>query len=219
MKYIFLVLYIILSILHLKDSFNDNKKGRDKTKPFLIITLILFYICSINKISYTLILALLTSWIGDILLIPKGHKWFALGGISFLFAHFFFILVYLSRINLNNINYFIIIPLAFIYFTIALKIIYELKNTTPKMMLVPMYFYLIANSLMNIFAMMQLMNNRNIASLIAYIGALLFFISDCTLFLVRYYKRPEIVYKKHFTVMFTYLLGELLITIGIILLS
>ena len=54
---------------------------------------------------------------------------------------------------------------------------------------------------------------------VAYIGAVLFFVSDCSLFLVRYYKPRKIVYKDHFTVMLTYILGELLITQGIIMLT
>ena len=71
---------------------------------------------------------------------------------------------------------------------------------------------------MNIFAMMQLLSRPSPAAAVAYIGALLFFASDCCLFLVRYGKRPDIVFKKHFTVMLTYLLGELLIVVGILML-
>jgi hypothetical protein len=54
-------------------------------------------------------------------------------------------------------------------------------------------------------------------SVVAYLGAVLFFASDCTLFLVRYYRDPNVVFKKHFTVMLTYLAGELLITLGIMM--
>ncbi|MBR4452299.1 MAG: hypothetical protein IKS39_10720 [Clostridia bacterium] len=43
--------------------------------------------------------------------------------------------------------------------------------------------------------------------------------SDCTLFLVRYYRNPEIVFKKHFTVMLTYVVGEFLITQGVLMLG
>lgn len=218
MKYLFLVLYIILSIIHLKDSYFDDSYKRKKTKPFLLLALILFYLASTKDISYTLLLALLTSWLGDVLLIPKGHKWFALGGISFLFCHLFFILVYQTRITFTNIDWFVVVPIAIVYFFISIQIIIKVKPTTPSNMLIPMQLYLFANSTMNIFALIQLLSNRDLPSLIAYIGAILFFFSDCTLFLVRYYKNPNIVYKKHFTVMFSYLLGELLITIGILML-
>jgi uncharacterized membrane protein YhhN len=54
-------------------------------------------------------------------------------------------------------------------------------------------------------------------SLVAYAGAVLFFASDCTLFLVRYFRNPDVIFKKHFTVMLTYLAGEFLITLGILM--
>ena len=66
---------------------------------------------------------------------------------------------------------------------------------------------------------MQLLSTGTLGAVIAYIGAVLFFASDCSLFLVRYYKPRKIVYKDHFTVMLTYILGELLITQGIIMLT
>lgn len=215
MKYLFLALYIIVSIIHLRDSFNNNEAKRKETKPFLLFLLLIYYLSSTSNISYTLVLALLTSWIGDILLMTKGHKWFVLGGISFMFCHLFFIFVFLTRISLADIKWHIVIPILLIYLIISLIIILKVSPSTPKKMIIPMYFYLIMNSLMNIFAFMLLMSNKDIYSLIAYIGAILFFISDCLLFLVRYYKDPDVIYKKHFPVMFTYLLGELLITIGI----
>ena len=218
MKYLLFVCFIIFTIIHLKDSFLDDANKRKKSKAFPLLFLILFYLSASNNISYYLLFALIFCLLGDILLIPKGNKWFMYGGISFLLCHLFFVLVYSTNIALNNIPYLFIIPIALIYLIISLRIILMLKETTPKFMIVPMYLYLLSNSLMNCFALIQLINNKNIGSTISYIGALLFFISDCLLFLVRYYKKPEIVYKKHFSVMLTYLLGTLLITIGTLIL-
>ena len=136
-----------------------------------------------------------------------------------MFSHFFFILVYLNRIDLSHQPWMLIVPLALLYYGIALKIIFSLKENTPKAMLFPMYFYLLCNSTMNIFALMQLCSSRSAGALTAYIGALLFYISDCTLFLVRYHANKELIFRKHFTVMLTYLIGEFLITYGILMLS
>ena len=212
-----LLLFILFSTDHLVYSWRDNQKRRAFTKPFLLVFLVLYYLACARQIYIPLILALLTSWLGDVLLIPKGHKWFTAGGIAFMLSHLFFILVYLQKIELSQQPWQIIIPVAMLYYGIALKIIYSLKGNTPKMMLFPMYFYLLCNSTMNIFALMQLCSDRSIGALTAYIGAVLFYISDCTLFLVRYHPNKELVFKKHFTVMITYLLGEFLITYGILL--
>ena len=122
------------------------------------------------------------------------------------------------RISTESVNFLLIAVLAVLYYGFSLFIIRKIKDTTPKAMVVPMYFYLFCNSAMNIFAMMQLLSRPSLAAAVAYIGALLFYASDCCLFLVRYGKKPEIIFKKHFTVMLTYLLGEALIVVGIIML-
>lgn len=219
MNIIFLILLIGFTVKHLIDSWNDDAKKRAYTKPFPLIFIILFYLSSTDDYSIPLLIALITSWLGDVLLIPKGHKWFTMGGFSFMVSHFFFIFAYVGRIDFSKIPWFIVIPIALIYYGISLKIIFMVKDNTPKIMIPPMYFYLLCNSTMNVFALMQFMSNPNIGSFIALVGAILFFVSDCTLFLVRYSKKPEMIYKKHFTVMFTYIIGEFLITLGILLLA
>lgn len=218
MKYLFLGLFAGFSIVHLYYSWKDEKKGRAATKPFLLILIALYYIVSCDTLSLLLLFALLTSWLGDVLLIPQGTKWFISGGLSFFVSHFLFIAVYFGRINFEKVPWIAAILLACVYFAIAAKIIVMLRNSTPKEMRVAMYGYLIANTAMNVFAFMQMITNFSIGSVVAYIGAVLFFISDCSLFLVRYYDKP-VVFKKHFTIMLTYLLGEFLITQGVLLLG
>ena len=218
MNYLFLILYIAVSTLHLIASWRDDSEKRKKTKPFLLILLLLFYLFSVDKPSLFLVLALLTSWLGDVLLIPKGHKWFTMGGIAFMFSHLFFVLLYSAQICPEKLRLLPILLLAAAYYGFSLFIIRKIRHNTPKAMVAPMYFYLFCNSTMNIFAMMQLLSRPSLAAAVAYLGALLFYASDCCLFLVRYGDKPEIIFKKHFTVMLTYLLGELLIVVGIIML-
>lgn len=214
-----LILFAAFSGVHLYHSFLEDQEKRKRTKPFLLLFLIAFYAFSAGS-SYNLflLLALVTSWLGDVLLIPKGHHWFALGGTAFGAAHIFFILVYSRNIVFSGISWPLIVIVALLYFGIAFQIIRATAADTPKIMVGPMYLYLLANATMNVFALMQLWTNHNLATAIAYIGALLFFVSDCTLFLVRYYKKNEnLIFHKHFTVMLTYLLGEFLIVLGVLL--
>ena len=134
-----------------------------------------------------------------------------------MFTHILFIIVYASKIDFSSVLWALVIPAAVIYYGISAVIIYKLRPTTPKIMLIPMYFYLLSNSTMNVFSLMQLTSLRSAGAAVAYVGAVLFFISDCTLFLVRYYKKnPDLIFKKHFTVMLTYLAGELLIVVGML---
>lgn len=205
-----LILLAIVSAIHLWGPWN-----RYYSKPFLLLLITAYYVTSVQKPSILLIAALLTSWLGDVLLMPKGHGWFTAGGISFMISHFLFISNYTGRIDYSLVKLWVVIPVAIVYLAIAAVIIKLVKPTTPKIMVIPMYIYLVANSSMNVFALMQLMSNLNPAGIVAYIGAVLFFASDCTLFMVRYYKNGY--FKSHFWVMLTYILGELMITQGIIM--
>lgn len=222
MKYVFLILFAAVTVVHLIDSWKDDAKKRRRTKPFLLILILLYYVFSADGISWLLIGALLTSWLGDILLIPSGNKWFVSGGISFMISHFLFIAVYASNVigcSFSGVIWWAVIPVAVIYIAISLFIIRAIKDTAPKMMIVPLYIYLLCNSAMNIFSLMQLMCLRSPASVIAYIGAVMFFISDCSLYLVRYHGNRNIIFKRHFTVMLTYVLGEFLITQGVLMIG
>lgn len=218
MRYVFLGAFAVLSAVHLYYSWIDHKRGRAVTKPFPLMLLLLYYVCSGRGGAPLLVFALLTSWLGDVLLIPKGHKWFTAGGISFMLSHFLFIAVYVERISFGQVRWLPIILLAAVYYGISAKIISMLWPFTPKKMRGVMYVYLLANSTMNVFAFMQMITTMSPGGAVAYAGALLFFVSDCCLFLVRYYQKKKLVFKDHFTVMWTYLLGEFLIVQGILML-
>ena len=215
---IFLALYVVVSCIHLFHSWSDDPKRR-YSKPFLLILLTLYYVFSADKLSWALLCALLTSWLGDVLLIPKGTKWFVAGGISFLFCHMFFVIVYFPAVVWQSVIWWILIPAAILYYGVSVRLTLTIRHNVPTAVLIPMIFYLIMNSTMNLFALAQLMTLRNAGSVIAYIGALSFFISDCTLYLVRYHDNKNLIFKKHFTVMLTYLLGEALITVGMLMIG
>ncbi len=220
-KYIFLGLLIISTAVHLYHSYTLQQKKRAYTKPLLLIFILLFYLFGVPKAeySYFLIFALLTSWLGDVLLIPKGNKWFTLGGIAFLFSHILFICVYIPNIVFSNVIWAAVIPAFCVYAAVVALIFRSLWKHVPKKMKIPMVLYLIMNGTMNTFALMQLTANPCAASLIAYIGAVMFFISDCTLFLVRFHPNKNLVFKQHFTVMLTYVAGEFMITLGMMMLK
>ena len=216
LKELFLILYIVISCIHLYHSWMDDTKRRPYTKPVLLL-LMAYYAVAADQISWLLMLALFTSWLGDVLLIPKGHKWFMWGGKSFLISHILFIGVYIPDIQWSAVNWLIVVPVAAVYAAISTGIMKAVGPTTPEKMVKPMWRYLLTNSTMNIFALMRLLSLGNAAGYVAYLGAILFFASDCTLFLVRYYRNPDVIFKRHFTVMLTYLAGEMLIVLGMLM--
>lgn len=211
LRYIFLVLILIVSALHLF----WHKHG-NLTKALLLPSIALYYISCVPNPSPVLLFALAASWLGDVLLMRQGVKWFTAGGISFMLSHLLLMILYTANINLSSLKLYILLPAAIIYFTADALIIKAIKPTAPENMSVPLYFYLFMNASMNLFALMQMMSVMSVGSVITYVGAVLFFISDCSLFMQQFYKRD---FKNSFLlVMFTYIAGEFLITQGTILL-
>lgn len=215
MKYLMLVIFAITTTVHLYASYNTNQKLRNISKPWILLSLLGFYLFSTDNVQTTVVLALIFSWIGDMFLILKGVKWFTVGGISFMISHFFFILSYAKYVDFNSLNKVIVVSLILLFIISSTIIFKYLKPHLPKPLFYPMYLYLIINGMMNCFAWFRAMSMSAKASIITAIGALLFYISDCSLFFVRFDKDSKL--KTHFLVMLTYSIGELLIVLGLIL--
>ncbi len=218
MEYVFLGLLIVFSVIHLYHSWINDHKKRPFTKWALLLCILGYYLVKTDAYTPLLIAALITSWLGDVLLIGKGNAWFISGGISFLAAHVCFVLLYAGQVDFAAVNWAIVIPVAVVYVIVTAVILWMMRNKAPKPMWVPLFLYLIANATMNIFALMQLLCNPCAGSVVAYCGAVLFYLSDCSLYLNKFYEKP-IVFKKHFTIMLTYILGEFLITLGMLMLG
>ena len=214
MKYVFLAIFIIVTSIHLYASLKQDKKLRNQTKPFILLSLLGFYLLAARAPSTWIILALIFSWLGDVLLMPKGVKWFTAGGICFMISHVFFILGYLKDVSFGTIPVWLVILLAVLFFAAVTCIFSKLKPHLPKALFYPMYLYLLINGAMNCFAIFRWVSFPAAATVITAIGAVLFFISDSSLFFVRFNKDSRL--KTHFLVMLTYSIGQLLIVLGLL---
>ena len=213
-KYAFLAVFVISTAIHLYASLKKNQKLRNITKPFILLSLLGFYVFAARNIYVAIILALFFSWLGDVLLIPKGTKWFTAGGIAFMISHAFFIVGYCKEIVFSAIPVVLIVLLS-VFFAVTVAFIFsKLKEHLPKALFYPMFLYLLINGAMNCFAIFRCVSNPVPSTIITAVGAALFFVSDTSLFFVRFKKDGKL--KTHFVVMLTYSIGELLIVLGLI---
>ena len=214
MEYVALAVFVVSTTVHLYASVRKDKKLRNWTKPFILLSLLAYYVMEARVPATAIILALVFSWLGDVLLIPKGVKWFTVGGIAFMISHVFFIIGYCRDIVLSKIPAALVIILAVVFASTVIYIFSKLKPHLPKALFYPMFFYLLINGAMNCFAFFRCISLPSAATLTTAIGAVLFFISDASLFFVRFNKEGRL--KTHFLVMLTYSLGELLIVLGLL---
>ena len=214
MKYVFLVVFFISTAIHLFASARQDTRMRNISKPFLLLSLLGFYVLAARSVSAAIVLALIFSWIGDVLLMPKGVKWFTAGGIAFMISHAFFILGYMKDIVFSRIPVPLIVFLAVFFAATVTFIFSKLKLHLPKALFYPMFLYLLINGAMNCFAIFRCVSLPTAATLTTAIGAALFFASDTSLFFVRFKKDSRL--KTHFLVMLTYSIGEFLIVCGLL---
>ena len=215
MKYLFLAIFILSGTIHLYASNRSAKKLRAQTKWIILLALLGWYVCCSEKCSFLVIAAILTSWLGDVLLIFPGTKWFVAGGISFMASHVCFSLAYLTQIDFAAVPVWAIVLTALVYTTLVVLVFRGLRPYLKKALYYPMFFYLLINGTMNSFALFRLISMPGFAAVLSFIGAVLFFISDSTLFYVRFSKST--VFKTHFLVMLTYIIAEFMIVEGLIL--
>ena len=214
MKYVFLAVFFVSTAVHLFASLRRDTRLRNMTKPFILLSLLGFYVLAARSVSAAVVLALIFSWLGDVLLIPKGIKWFTAGGIAFMISHASFVLGYSRDVVFSRIPVFLIVLLALFFAAAVAYIFSKLRPHLPKALFYPMFLYLLINGTMNCFAIFRCVSAPSAATLTTAIGAALFFVSDTALFFVRFKKDSRL--KTHFLVMLTYSIGELLIVLGLI---
>ncbi len=214
MKYVFLAIYLLSAAVHLWASLRKNVRMRNVSKPFLLASLLGFYVSGARSPAAVVIMALAFSWLGDVLLIHRGIKWFAAGGIAFMVGHGFFIAAYGRDVVFSRLPAALIVALAVFFPAVTVWVFRRLRPYLPRRLFYPMFLYLLLNGAMNCFAVFRCVSTPSAAAITTAVGAALFFISDCVLFFVRFHKKSRL--KTHFPVMLTYLLGELLIVLGLL---
>lgn len=212
---LFLVLYLAVSAVHLYGCLKKDQTVRNITKPLLMPLLAGFYIFAAPSIEWMVVLLIATSWLGDLLLMLKGMKWFITGGVSFLGTHVLLVILYLRNISFSYEG--LIVALLYILMGAGLLRSEQkwLNRYMPKPTIWMMIAYLAGNITMNLFAALQAVSSLNGGSVLILLGALLFLASDSLLFMVRFDKKLPF-YGQHFNVMLTYTLAKLLIVLGFV---
>ena len=213
MKTTVLAQFFTFAAIHLHASLKQDRKLRSLTKPFILPLLTAYYCLAAEPVIPTVVLALMFSWLGDVLLIPRGMKWFAAGGVSFMASHIFFILSYAALTDLSKVGRLLTLLLPAVFFISAAIAFRCLRPHLPRALFFPMFLYLLINGAMNCFAWFRSLSTAGGPAVLTAVGALLFYVSDLSDFFVRFNKESRL--KTHFLVMLTYIAGEFLIVLGL----
>lgn len=191
------------------------------TKPFLVISLLLFYLTAkaenSSALSKLIISALVFSWIGDILLMLQGQfsGLFIFGLAAFLIAHISYIFGFRKarfdepgEINLSFVRTRVVFLLL-----IGGALIYMLYPNLEEL-LIPVVLYTIVIIAMGISALLRRGRTPDKSFIMVYSGALLFIMSDAMLGINKF-MNP--IVQARLLIMATYITAQFLIVKGILI--
>lgn len=216
MKYVFLAVFIVFSLVHLYGTYVDNKIIRGVTKGLIILSLLSFYIFAAPTLNSIIIMALVFSFLGDVLLQVK--KFFVLGGISFGFAHICFAVAFSRNVDFSTLPWWAYLIAAALYIPPIVFMLRRTRNYASKAFAAAVALYLLALSSTGAFALFQLISLPALATVVIYVGSLFFLVSDIMLLQLRLIPGVKI-WRNHFPVMVTYIIAEFLIVYGTMLLG
>lgn len=197
------LLFMVVVILHFLGLFYNDLLAF-VTKPFLITSLVFVYLVSVKKANFWYVSALFFSFWGDVLLLFK-NQYFVFGLCSFLVAHLLYIKLVLASVVKISLQKFILISLPFVFYLLSFFYLILDKVVDIK---APIIIYGLVISVFGALSFLNYQQNKTKASLLLFLGAILFILSDSLIALNRFYNTSS---DKQVLIMFTYILAQFLI--------
>lgn len=176
------ILALISSIVTIWAKIQENESLQFVFKPLTMLAIILlaFFNSSAPMSFYekAILAGLIFSTVGDVLLI-KDKQYFVQGLIAFLIGHIFYIAAFWT--NPNWLSGLLYLSYIVFFFSILWKHLGSLK--------IPVIVYAIALALMSWMALSGTIENHNHHTFHAFIGSVLFIVSD-TLLAYNKFKTP-----------------------------
>ena len=202
-KPLFLI-FILVSFLDVVGIFIENSALQTICKPLIVPALIAWYISKTNAINKWYVLALVFSFIGDVLLLDKINL-FIFGIAAFLITQVIYIFIFSKRLGKASWQKKITSLVPFLlFYSVLISVLAPNLNE----LLVPVMVYGIAISVFGTVALLNYLYDKNKNTLLLLQGALLFIVSDSMIALNKFHEEQSFY---PVTIMLTYILAQYLI--------
>ena len=215
---LWLYVFLFAALADISMIINSETSYRYFTKPLIMIALLMYFLQSTRLIKGSLLrtavsAALFCSFLGDVLLLNNNLFLFGLG--AFFMTHVGYIIAFkltqnhsFNLLEVNFIKMFIYnLPLY-----IVAALIYFLIHSQLNELKIPVIIYIMAIVMMVTMARERYGRTNKTSFWQLFIGAILFFTSDSLLALDRFFYP---IVDGDLLIMATYILGQLLIVMGI----
>lgn len=214
---IFLLAFLIVSSGELVAIVISNFQLELVCKPLILLSLIGYYLASVETRSFVFIRALFFSWAGDVLLLftSRSEIFFITGLIAFLISHILFIQVYRQHRD-SNIQHELLGPqkvrYSFPIILAATGLIVILYNSLGPLR-IPVMAYALVLCVMVLTALFRYGRTNSQSFWMVFSGALLFMSSDSLLAINKFFSP---VAGAGVLIMITYIGAQYLIVEGIL---
>lgn len=201
----FLLIFLLVSITDIIAIINDNSLWQTISKPLIIPALAAFYIAGSKSRNKLYILALIFSFLGDVLLLDKSNL-FLFGIAAFLITQLLYIAIFSKGLANSSLGKKIgaLFPFS-LFFILLIRILKPGLND----FLIPVIIYGLAISLFGSVSLLRYLVKKNGTSMVLLIGAILFILSDSMIALNKFHE-PRAYYSV--SIMLTYILAQYLIS-------
>lgn len=213
-KKVWIILFTLVLLVDLAAIYLNYESLRFITKPLLVPLLAIYLLLETNTTNSSLkawiFLALLFSWVGDILLLfeGSGSNFFLFGLSAFLVAQVFYI-VFFHNIRMREYirGNALLLLLVIVYYSILISVLSPYLGN----MKLPVRIYGVVLSFMVMLAMHTVLGKNKKAAVWMTTGAILFVVSDSLLAFNKFFSAFNY---SGLIIMVTYGLAQLFITEG-----
>lgn len=211
-----MIFYLFIGIFEILFSslLNNFHEFRLITKPLLMIALG-FYVHDNLPIKYALPLffILFFAWLGDLFLMFSAPIFFPLGLGSFLVMQLLYIRHFVKNIRIERINWRADSWVAVLFLTYVFLFLKMLWPGVGQELKIPVVLYGLALGSMAFFAFIRKSYDQHTSYWMIFLGAIFFVLSDS---LLAYNKFVSSFSENSFSVMGTYILAQLLLSVGLV---
>ncbi len=198
------ILFIAFSILDIIGVAFNNSLLQTIFKPLIIPSLIALYYYSVDKKNNWYVIALVFSFLGDVLLMDKNNL-FLFGIAAFLITQVIYIYIIVRQLEKPSIFHKYLYAFLFVNY-----VVYLLSLLKPNLgeLFYPVLVYGITISIFGLVATLNYVTKRTTPTLFLMLGAVLFITSDSMIALHKFHV-PKSFYPV--AIMITYVLAQYLI--------
>lgn len=213
LKWVFPVFLAVLAIVHLISCWRGDDDLRKPTKVALMPVVALTYLAFSCTPSLWVVAGLLFGCLGDLFLLwPLQKHFFALGTASFFLGHVCY-LVHIYTTYAVHLRWFWIVLVCAAY-AAGIVVVYKgSRRSIPRALRPLALAYMVMLCTLSISVFLPLVTAFTWGKLASFLGASFFLASDGVLCDMLFIKKAEPT-KQNFAVMGTYILAQVLLTMG-----